>query len=583
MTHSLPFKLATIFTMVLFAEYAMADVLPGGAMPDTVSKALTSQHQRTTGLAPMAPLIQPEQKTGSPLGPEAEKIKFKLNGIVLEGNHVYSAEQLSFLYKKKVGQTISVADLFSVVEGITNYYRNNGYIISRAILPPQHVKNGVVKIQVIEGTIDKVDVAGKPKGAKCVILAYGQKIRETQPLKIDRMENYLLLSNEVPGTQVKAVLSPSKTKTGAADLTLMTTNRPVMGYVSYDNYGTRYIGPLQWTGNLGFNSWATSGDSLQLTMTKTTKGSELTYNDANYSMPVTDEGVRWLIGSTRAQTHPLFVLQTSDIDGINRNYYTGFQIPIRRTRTENLSVAVNFNYLDSTVNTFDSLLYDDHIRSLGIGTTYNFADKYFGANLIYADIRQGLPFLGYTSNTNPQTALTSRPGGRADYTKLDFQATRLQAISGPWSMYGLIKGQWAFNPLLASEQFAYGGSQLGRGYDVAELIGDRGLAGSLELRYDMGFSTIVQSVQLYTFFDGGMIWNRKVVAGVQRKDDAMSAGIGSRFYLTKYISGNVMWAQPISRQVAAQQAESQVTVNGVTTNTGNGMAPRIFFSIVMSM
>jgi len=33
-------------------------------------------------------------------------------------------------------------------------------------------------------------------------------------------------------------------------------------------------------------------------------------------------------------------------------------------------------------------------------------------------------------------------------------------------LYGLFKGQWAFNPLLASEQFTFGGSQLGRGYDV---------------------------------------------------------------------------------------------------------------------
>jgi len=53
---------------------------------------------------------------------------------------------------------ITVAELQQIVQDITNYYRNNGYILSRAVLPPQHVANGVVYVQVIEGYIDHVKV-----------------------------------------------------------------------------------------------------------------------------------------------------------------------------------------------------------------------------------------------------------------------------------------------------------------------------------------------------------------------------------------------------------------------------------------
>lgn len=571
MTLGRTFKLASITIALLFAENAAwSDVLPGAAMPETVSRNL---HQQQIKPSPqvLPPVVQPKQEE-SVLGEQAKKIKFKLNGVVLEGNHIYSQEQLSVIYKDKLHQTISVADLFGIVQAITNYYRNNGYIISRAVLPPQHVKDGIVKVQIIEGYLDQVNVAGNPKGAKCLILAYGHKIRQCPPLEIKRMERYMLIANETPGVQVRAVLSPSKNKTGAADLTLLTETNLVSGYMSYDNYGTRYIGPQQITANLGLNSMMVPGDATALTITKTPRGGELTFVDLNYGFPIKDTGTRWLIGGTRTQTHPLFVLQPTQIDGLNTNYYTGISYPWIRTRSENLTFTAGFGYLDSNVTTFGQQLYTDHLRNADIGIAYNFADKYYGANLLGANFRQGLPILGYTSDYNPLTAQTSRPGGRGDYTKFTIVANRLQQIKGPFSAFGAIRGQWAFNPLLASEQFTWGGSQMGRGYDVAELIGDKGLGGTLELRYDWSIGSFyIQGLQLYTFYDAGEIWNLKTAAGTPDKLSGTSTGVGARFYMTKYISGNLMWTQTLTKQVAAEQL------------IGDGARPRVFFSIVASL
>jgi hemolysin activation/secretion protein len=529
--------------------------------------------------------MAPKQPAPSPLMAQAAKIKFQLNGIILEGNHVFSTRQLLPLYEDYLHKTISVADLFNIVQDITNYYRNSGYIISRAILPPQHVKNGIVHIQIIEGYIGNVVVTGHPQGAKCLIQGFGRQISKCRPLEISRMEKYLTLANEIPATGVKAVLSPSKNQPGAADLTLVTEHQLMTGYVSYDNYGTLYIGPQQMTANLGANSLFSSGDSTQMTFTKTPKGGELTYTDINYNGAIDTEGNRWVVGATRAHTHPLFVLQPTQVDGVNMNYYTNVQFPIIRTRTKTLTIMPSFNYLDSEVNQFgNQQLYTDHLRSLGVSATYNFSDSWYGANLLNGEIRQGLPIFGYTTNINPATAQTSRPGGRGDYTKIDGSISRLQAIKGPFSLYGLIKGQWAFNPLLASEQFTYGGSQLGRGYDVAEIIGDKGAAASLEARYDWGFQRFyISNVQFYAFYDAGAMWNYKNVGGVPTKQTGLSTGFGARFYMTRWVSGNIMWAQPLTKQVLALTETSQQVVHGIVTNRGNGAAPRVFFSVVAQM
>jgi len=546
----------------------VAPQLPASTLPENVSRSLSNPVQEPTGVS--SPITSQPETSSTPLQEEAKKIKFKLNGIILEGNTIYNKTELTSIYKNKLKKTITIADLFTIVQNITNYYRNNGYIITRAILPPQHVKNGIVRIRIVEGYIGDVSVSGNPKGARCLVKAMGNRIKECRPLHLSRLEKYLLLMNEIPATQVKAVLSPSKKKTGAADLTIVTENKPITGYFSYDNYGTRYIGPQQLTANVGLNSFIASGDSTQFTFVKTPKGKELTYGDLNYNLPIETDGIRLLLGGTHAKTHPQFILSPLEIAGLTDNYYANLSIPWIKTKTKSFNFQISFNYNDSEVITLNELLYRDHLRSLDLGFAYNFSDSWYGVNLITADLKQGLPILGYTNDTSP-TAFTSRPGGRGDYTKFSLQLSRLQPIKGPLSIYGLLHGQYGFNPLLSYEQFSFGGSQIGRGYDVSEIIGDKGAAGSFELRYDLSVERFqLQSIQFYTFYDIGMVWNYKKIVGSPRQISASSTGIGARFYLLKYLSGNIMWTKTLTKPIDAEAF------------IGKGKSPRVFFSLVAS-
>lgn len=569
MDPKLSLKLALLFTVILQETIAYADVpIPASARPEQVAKALQPKPSLVpTGVAPQR-VYHTEQKAPT-ISPEAQKIKFKLNKINLIGNHVFPTSMIELLYKDQIGKEITITQLFQIVQNITNFYRNNGYIISRAILPPQHVKGGIVSIQIIEGYINNVKVTGQPHGAKCLVEGFGYRIRKCPPLKLTWLENKMLLVNEIPNTSSRAVLSPSKNAPGAADLILETYSKPVTAYLSYDNYGTRYIGPQQMTGNVALYSAINSGDNINLTFTKTPKGGELTFWDLNYNGPIGDNGMRWTLGGTRVHTHPLFVLRPTETDGLNTNYYTSILYPYIRTRSESMNLTAAFGYLDSSTTEFNEPFYTDHIRSLDLGFNYNYADRFYGANMIALNFRKGLPFWGYTTDTNI-TANTSRPGGYAAYQKVAGQVSRLQAIKGPFTLLMVGRGQWAFVPLLSSEQFTFGGNPIGRGYDPAELIGDRGLSGSLELRYDLNTNYIVRSMQFYTFYDIGTVWNILVNFTSPEKVSATSTGVGVRFSMTRFISGNLMWTQPLTKQVSAQQF------------IGRGWAPRVFFSVVAS-
>jgi hemolysin activation/secretion protein len=91
---------------------------------------------------------------------------------------------------------------------------------------------------------------------------------------------------------------------------------------------------------------------------------------------------------------------------------------------------------------------------------------------------------------------------------LNFWFTRYQTLSDAWSVKLATAGQIASGPLLTSQQFYLGGLAFGRGYGSAEISGDNGVAGTVELRFDQKSSyQDLNGYQLYGFVDAGLAWN----------------------------------------------------------------------------
>ncbi len=565
---SLAFSGEAIAALTPTQSQAVRAALPGSTEPGVINNYMTSQIPQPK--IKKGAIVPPPEQKSNPLGPEAEQIKFKLTQIILEGNHVYSEKELSAIYKNKLNREISVAELQEIVQDITNYYRNNGYILSRAVLPPQQVKDGIVHIRIIEGYIDHVTVIGTPKGARKLVEAYGEKIAQSRPLQMKVMEYYLHLANEIPGVQVKAILEPSKTETGASDLNLAAATQTLNGSFSYDNYGSRYIGPNQDTVNAALNSIFRSGDTTRATYATTTRPEQLRFYDISYQSPLGTHGLTGTVGKNHSSTIPGMNLAIVDTKGDAATWYANLAYPLLRTRTQNMTLDGGLNYANSNVTTFAGPLYNDHIRSLRFGGNYDFADRWNGSNLLGLHAEKGLNIWG--ASNNPNSTQTSRFGADGIFTKLVAQAARTQPLYKRLSVFVLMNGQYSFNPLLATEQFAYGGAQLGRGYDPAEIIGDKGFSGTVELRMDFqpGYY-LLSAVEPYIFYDGGVIWNLKNVGGVGTKQSATSTGLGTRFIFTKNFSGNLMIAQPLTKQVTAEEL------------IGRGRCPRGFFSIVASI
>lgn len=515
--------------------------IPNAFDPGQMQKNVQKEaiNPRTKALPPVVNKVEPH----API-PGGKSVQFTLNKVILTGNKIFTDKQLQPIFTSSLHKTISVADLQSLVQQITVYYRDKGYILSRALLPPQEIKNGVVKIDVIEGFINTVTVTGKPGGARKLIEEYGQQIMQSRPLNLADMQRQILLANDLRGITVKAIIIPSKTTPDSAELILVADYKVLSVGIEQNNYGTRFIGPIQNSVFLAANSIFTGGDVTGGNVTVTSKESEMQYYNLYHTQPLNSKGLSFTIGSSYTATQPQFLLEPVEIVGLSASFYGNLTYSLIRSRERNLSLHALANYQNVTSTILGFPLYQDRIRSLTFGGAFDTTDRWNGSDNVGLDIVQGLPIFGAQMH-----AEQSRPEGRSQYTRLTASLSRLQQpLYKRLSLFTSFSGQYSFQPLLATEQFSSGGPIYGRGYGPSEIVGDQGLSGKVELRVDtQPEKFLLQAIEYYVFYDAGVIWNRDTL-NTPARQDLTSTGVGLRLAFTPQVYGELYIAKPLSRK-----------------------------------
>ena len=504
----------------------------------------------------------------------ADKTMLTLSQIVIDGATVYDQQQLAAVYAQYQGKQVSLAQIYQIADDITVKYRNDGYILAKAVVPPQRIEGGVVHIRVVEGYIVKVDYDGDTKGNQDILNKYAIEIQGDRPLRSDTLERYLLLINDLPGVSAGSILQPAANEPGAANLTIILDQKPYEAYATLDNRGSKYIGELQDTAGARFNSLLGLFDQTRLQVASVPgKEKELQFGDVEESIPIGLEGTTFTVGGTYAHSAPAYTLEGLGLQSEDKTLDFAVSHPVIRSRSENLNLILDFDSRDSTSDIIRQdphiNVYDDHLRVLRLTANYDTTDDLLnreGTNQVSVELHRGLPGLGASPEMEAAgDKQLSRTDGDADFTKLTAELSRVQQLYDKFSMQVAGTGQWSANSLLVSEQFSLGGAQYLRSYDPSEFLGDNGYAVKAELRYSDSIATgPIHSYQLYTYYDEGQVWNRSPQPGDNPNGlTAQSVGGGIRLTVTDYISGYLEISKPIAREVPTEEST----------------APRAFFSL----
>ncbi len=542
-------RLAAFVAVALFSFSAVAHAVvtpPSSTEPGIVMRSLTEQNGSTPRREAVIVIPAPSQEGANQLS--TVKI-FLLKKVVLDKPNVYSPIPLYDMWRDMVGKKVSLADLNTIAVRVTKKYREDGYIFSRAVLPPQTVVDGVVHLQAVEGRIVKVILTGHYKDKNRLIRKLADQIDKHGPANTHDIERYLLLINDLPGISAKSIIKPAAVA-GGADLIIDVEEKKAEGSLSFDNRGSRYLGPYRGTAVAAFNDVFGLHDRTTFRGILSTDTRELRFGDITHEEQIGDEGAKVKFRAAFTHAQPGGNVSSDNILGTSQMYDMEGDYPVIRSRQYNWNLIAGFNYLDSATDVTGIETANDHVRTARIGTHFDMTDAFAGVNQADFTLTQGLSILGAT----PDGVGRSRTNGHEEFLKGDITAARIQKLPGLWSLMVSGTGQLADHPLLASEEFTVGGPPYGRAYDTGEISGDNGYAGSAELRYG-GFvqnNKYLTSYQAYTFIDYGKVRNYQPAVGETRQDSLTSTGIGLRFNLTHAFSGYVEVDKPVNKPVQSQ-------------------------------
>ncbi|MDX2113309.1 MAG: ShlB/FhaC/HecB family hemolysin secretion/activation protein [Alphaproteobacteria bacterium] len=488
---------------------------------------------------------------------------FILGGVVLRGLTRFSSSDLEFLYASLIGKRLQRDDIIDLSQRITDFYVQRGYPLASVTLPKQRlVDNSQLIMDVSEGRIGSIifpaqtpDPARHPQ-----FYAHIEALRSETPLTKETLDRHLLLLNDIAGHIVRVILRPSKQFPGASDMLVYTHHAPFEATLSTDNRGSRLLGPWQHTARLDLNGLLGTDEHLTLRTVNASPYAELSYYDLQYQRFLNTHGTQLLFSGSHVKSIPGESLKSLNVQSKASFAQLRLVQSLKRTRTHNIAVRLSSDLRNTSTDIAQANLTDDRIRSLRGGISLDRSGDN-SASILDVEYSQGISGLGSTDNGSGR----SSEFGKHGYRKLTLDATHYQPIDGSISVLISSSGQLAMDSLLSSEQFAIGGPSYGSAYDPGEISGDHALAGKIELRYDTSMNDpLMDSVQLYGFYDIGSTWRRQTQSNEKSKLSLSSAGVGMRAEMGRHVSVNLELAMPLTRDLASDRDNHGRIYGGLT-------------------
>lgn len=452
--------------------------------------------------------LLPVPLTPSPTDPDSNlPAAITVERYEVVGSTVFEPGEFAAVTAQFVG-TISFAELLQARSAVTQLYVEQGYITSGAFIPPQTLEDGVVVIQVVEGSLEAVNVTGNRRLRSSYIRDRLQLAGET-PLNVpELLEGLQLLQLDPLIERISADLQAG-VRPGTSLLQVEVDEADSFGVTpSFDNGRSPSVGSVRRQINVTQANLLGFGDGLSVGYTNTEGSNGV---DASYSIPINprDGRIQLGFGMTESEVieQPFDELQ---IQSTSRYFELGYRQPLHRTPTNEFALGVSFTNQSSQTE----LGIDD----IGPFPLSPGADEE-GRTRVSA-----LRFYQEWTERSSQHVLAARSQfslgvGLFDAT-INEGAPDSQFLSwrgqGQWvrllapDFLLLVRGDVQLAPegLLPLEQFGLGGQQSIRGYRQDALLTDNGALFSAEVRVPvLRIPEWDGLLQVVPFLDAGTAWN----------------------------------------------------------------------------
>lgn len=471
-----------------------------------------------------------------------------IKGIRLVGNRAFSDRRLEREIKKQIEgkDAFTLSDLIAIAQTITSFYNEEGYINTWATVPEQVVDaEGRVAIAIIEGGISDIQLS-RPVGKHRLKNAYicDRLALATRPLQLDGLLDALRQLQLNPLIErVEAQLRPGIYEESSI-LVVEVIEAPSLSVTAgLDNGRPPSVGTQRRLVQLSEGNVSGIGDRLDLTFSNTEGSNNL---EARYTLPVNarDGTVSLTLskGASKVIEDPFDDL---DLQGDSFAWELLLRQPLDKSSQHEVAVSLGLGnrFSQTSILGFNFPLSEgaDEEGRLRV-TTITFGQEWTRRSdhdflALRSRFSLGIDALGATVN---ETA----PDGRFFH----WQAQGIWLHRFPNRSQLLVQGgvQLGDRPLLAQEQFTFGGLGTVRGYRQDVVSRDNGAALSLEFQQPLlgDFRDRWGLLSLAAFADWGVGWQ-----SVQREEKAYqtlaSLGLGLIWSTPANLTVRAYWGLPL--------------------------------------
>ncbi len=497
------------------------------------------------GILPAPPPARAPRRPGD--------VAFVLRAVTFEGNTAFDNDQLDKVVTPWIGRDVVAGDIEAMRLAVTRHYVEAGYVTSGATLPDQDVREGRVRIDIVEGRLERVEVIGVRHHRERWIARRLERAAGV-PLNVNGLEEGLRMLQQRYGLErLDAELLPGA-RAGRAVLRLEVRElKPWLLQASGDNYEPVTVG--EWAGELraGHGSLLGLGDRLGL-VGRASAG--LWSIEGRYEVPVTVAETRLAFRGRKSKSRVVKVFdRLFDVEVDSSDVGVGLRHPLILKPSQDLWVGAVFDWRAARVR--QSLKNDP----LGLGELPGSGRESVSVLRLeqawtHRGDRQVLALRSTVSfGLDVLDATTREPLAGGIENDVEFvtwlaQARWARRIRVPLGLDVIATARFDLQltnaALVPQEDYALGGHASVRGYRENALVRDQGVLGSAELWVPVWRTRVDRRpiLQLVPFVDVGHGWNRK---GDPLARTLPSVGIGTVFQPVPWFEARLFWGYAIDR------------------------------------
>ena len=463
--------------------------------------------------------------------------------FVVTGSTVFTAAELAKVLKPYSLRRLNFAEILAAQQAIDRLYLENGYLTSGTVLPPQRLADRIVTIEVIEGTLDEINITGLTRLQPGYVRSRIEKATQA-PLNRDRLLNALQLLQLDP---LIANLSAELTAGANIGSSILELNLqeadPFDLTLAYDNFRSPSVGTDRRQVSLTHRNLLGFGDRFSLGYLNTDGSDSL--NDFSYTLPINASNgtLSFRLGYTDSEIIEK-PFEEFNLESENTNYELIYRQPILQKPIKDLALGLSFSRNDSFTSTDGEpfqLSRGAEINGETDISTLRFFQEYTTRNA-----QQVLALRSQFSLGVGLFDATINSGDTPDSNFLAWrgQAQYLRSLGSRFTLLLRSDFQASDRPLVPVEQFSLGGALSIRGYRQDALLGDNGLFSSAELRATVAqIPSLNTSIQLTPFLDFGSVWSRDDLTF--DTNTLVSTGIGLRIQTGDYLAARIDYGIPL--------------------------------------